>query len=184
MAVKDLILDFDKYDLDHIVADLAEIRKYNPQRYEMEQLDRIVYVDEAEKIVVGYKEISRHEFWVRGHMPFAPLMPGVIMCEAAAQLASFFTQRFDLLGAKMVGFGGMEDIRFRGAVIPGDRLVLVAQLLKVRRNAMIVCRFQGFVREELVVEGRIKGIPIPLDGPLPENAFAPPDPAAPLRSMP
>ena len=184
VAVKDLILDFDKYDLDHVVADLAEIRKYNPQRYEMEQLDRIVYCDPVEKIVVGFKDISRNEFWVRGHMPFAPLMPGVIMCEAAAQLASFFTQKFDLLGAQMVGFGGMEDVRFRNAVIPGDRLVLVAQLLKVRRGAMIVCRFQGFVREEVVVEGRIKGVPLPLDIPLPANAFDPPNPVSPPWKSP
>ena len=174
MAGKDLILEPSEYDLNQIVADIAEIRKYNPQRYEMEQLDAIVYVNPERKIVVGYKDVSRHEFWVRGHMPFAPLMPGVMMCEAAAQLASYFTQKLDLLGAKMVGFGGMEDIRFRDAVVPGDRLVLVCQLLKVRRGAMIVARFQGFVRDSMVVQGEIKGVPLPLDIPLPDNAFAPP----------
>ncbi|HZZ74179.1 MAG TPA: 3-hydroxyacyl-ACP dehydratase FabZ family protein [Pirellulales bacterium] len=173
VAAKDLILEFSEYDLNRIVADQVEIRKYNPQRYEMEQLDAVVYVNPERKIVVGYKDISRHEFWVRGHMPFAPLMPGVIMCEAAAQLASYFTQKLDLLGAQMVGFGGMEDVRFRDAVVPGDRLVIVCQLLKVRRGAMIVCRFQGFVRENLVVQGEIKGVPIPL-GSLPGIPFEPP----------
>ena len=90
-------------------------------------------------------------------------MPGVIMCEAAAQLSSYFTQKYDLLGAQVVGFGGLEEVRFREAVIPGDRLVVITQLVKVRRGAMIVCRFQGFVRQTMVVEGIIKGVPLPLD---------------------
>ena len=72
-------------------------------------------------------------------------MPGVIMCEAAAQLASYYTQKFDLLGSEMVGFGGLEEVRFRDPVIPGDRLYVMTQLTKVRRGRMIVCRFQGFV---------------------------------------
>jgi 3-hydroxyacyl-[acyl-carrier-protein] dehydratase len=133
------------------------------QRYGMEQLTAIVYADAVRHICVGYKDITHDEFWVRGHMPQAPLMPGVIMCEAAAQLSSYFTQKLDLLGAKVVGFGGLEEVRFRDAVIPGDRLVVVTQRIKVRRGAMIVCRFQGLVRDSVVVEGMIKGVPLPLD---------------------
>ena len=90
-------------------------------------------------------------------------MPGVIICEVAAQLASYFVQKYDLLGAKVVGFGGLEEVKFRGGVLPGDRLVMVVQLLKVRRGAMIVCRFEGFVKESKVVNGILKGIPLPLD---------------------
>ena len=63
-------------------------------------------------ICVGYRDISDSEFWVRGHMPGMPLMPGVIMCEAAAQLASYYSQRYDLLGAEMVGFGGIAFAAF------------------------------------------------------------------------
>jgi 3-hydroxyacyl-[acyl-carrier-protein] dehydratase len=59
----------------------------------------------------------------------------------------------------------MEGVRFRDPVLPGDRLVLMVQLIKVRRGAMIVCRFQGFVRENLVVEGQIKGVPLDIDMP-------------------
>jgi 3-hydroxyacyl-[acyl-carrier-protein] dehydratase len=92
-----------------------------------------------------------------------PLMPGVVMLEAAAQLCSYFTQRHDLLGAKMVGFGGLEDVRFRDRVIPGDRLYILCKLLKVRRGRMVVSNFQGVVRDGVVVEGVIKGIPLPVD---------------------
>ncbi|MGV3486231.1 MAG: beta-hydroxyacyl-ACP dehydratase, partial [Planctomycetaceae bacterium] len=82
---------------------------------------------------------------------------------AAAQTASFFTQRHDLLGAGMVGFGGVDNVKFRGVVLPGDRLVLMVKLLKARRNRMIVASFQGVVGDQLVCEGELKGIPIPIE---------------------
>src|SRR6056297_2184953 len=96
--------DISQIDFDHVVADLTEIRKYNKQRHEMEQLTAIVYESREEEICVGYKDISRDEFWVRGHMPQMPLMPGVIMLEAAAQISSYFAQKYDYLGAKTIGF--------------------------------------------------------------------------------
>lgn len=163
MAGKDLIIDLAELDLNHIVADIDEIRRHNRQRFEMEQLTAVVHDDPKTLICVGYKDITENEFWVRGHLPGMPLMPGVIMCEAAAQLCSYFTHKHDLLGCKVVGFGGMQDVRFRDPVRPGDRLVVVCQQLKVRRGAMIVCRFQAFVGDSMVVDGQIKGIPLPVD---------------------
>jgi len=160
MAGRELIIDLSEIDLSRQVAGIDEIRKYNPQRFEMEQLTAIVLEDTERNICVGYKDISRDEFWIRGHMPGMPLMPGVIMCEAAAQLSSYYVQKYDLLKATMVGFGGMEDIRFRDPVVPGDRLVIACALIKARPRRMLKCRFQGFVRNELVVEGTIKGIPL------------------------
>jgi 3-hydroxyacyl-[acyl-carrier-protein] dehydratase len=165
VAGKDLILDFSEYDVNHVIADQEEIRRYNLQRFEMEQLTAVIYADEKRGICAGYKDLTDEEFWVRGHMPTVPLMPGVVMCESAAQLSSYFAQKYDLLGCKVVGLGGLESVRFRGTVVPGDRLVVVVQSLKVRRNAMILCRFQGFVRESLVVEGKIMGISLPIDPP-------------------
>jgi 3-hydroxyacyl-[acyl-carrier-protein] dehydratase len=162
VAVRNLILEFDQYDVNHVVADIEAIRRINPQRYEMEQLTAIVYDDPASRICVGYKDLTDNEFWIRGHMPGMPIMPGIVMCEAAAQLSAYQTQKHDLLGAEMVGFGGMEDVRFREFVPPGHRFVIVAQMVKCRRGAMISSRFQGFVEEALVVEGTIKGIPLPL----------------------
>src|SRR5437588_12774509 len=78
-------------DLDKIVADLEAIRQVNPQRFDMEQLTAIVYVDREQHVIAGYKDVKPDEFWVRGHMPDYPLMPGVLMCEAAAQLCSYYT---------------------------------------------------------------------------------------------
>ena len=162
MPGKDIILDFSEYDLDHIVADIEQIRRINPQRYEMEQLTAIVFDDVRRGICVGYKDITHDEFWIRGHMPDLPLMPGVVMCEAAAQMCSYHSQRHNLLQCEMIGFGGMDDVRFRGTVVPGDRLVVVAQKLQLRVGQMIRCRFQCIVNEQVVCDGQIRGIPIPV----------------------
>lgn len=161
MAGKPLILEFSEYDVNHVVANIEEIRRYNPQRFEMEQLTAICYEDAANHVAVGYKDLTPNEFWVRGHMPGLPLMPGVIMCESAAQLASYAVRRFKLMDS-MIGFGGMEDVRFRGVVRPGDRFVVVCKLLKVRRMLM-TCEYQCFVKQNMVCEGIIKGIPLPVD---------------------
>ena len=163
MSVKDLLIDPALLDYDQVVADVDEIRRYNPQRFEMEQLTAVIYEDLEEYACAGYKDIGRDEFWVRGHMPDMPLMPGVIVLEAAAQLCSYFSQKHDLLGAAMIGFGGLENVRFRAPIIPGDRLLLICKMTKVRPGRMIVCRFQAVVGETLVVDGILKGIPIPVD---------------------
>ncbi len=163
MASKDPLIPFSKYDVDVVIADIDKIRTYNPQRHEIEQLTAVVFEDLESKSIVGYVETSMDDFWVRGHMPGLPLMPGVLMCEAAAQLASYFVQKYDMMGCEMMGFGGMDDVRFRGAVRPGDRLVIQCQQKKVRRGAVIVCQFMGFVNENRVVEGVIRGIPLPAE---------------------
>lgn len=163
MPGKDFLVDPTTLDFTKVVADIEEIRKYNPQREEFEQLTAVLIDDAEHGICVGYKDLAEDEFWARGHMPNFPLMPGVLMCEAGAQIASFHAMKHDLLGAPMVGLGGLEDFRFRGVVRPGQRLVVAGQLTRVRRGRMLVCRIQEFVNDQLVCEGVIKGIPLSSD---------------------
>ena len=160
---KGLILDISTVDLTNVVADLDEIHRVLPQRFEFEQLTAIVVDDPEGGLCVGYKDIAPNEFWVRGHMPGLPLMPGVMMCEAAAQLATYQMQRHNLMQTEMVGFGGLDGVKFRGMVLPGDRLVVVAQRVAMRPKALVRSRFQCFVREELVCEGEIRGVPLPVE---------------------
>src|SRR4030088_3029906 len=84
-------------DLGCIVADKEAIRKVNPQRFECEQLDAIVMVDPVNHVAAGYKDVRADEFWVRGHLPGYPLMPGILMCEASAQLCSYYSVKKGLL---------------------------------------------------------------------------------------
>ncbi len=163
MVKSKFIIDPSLLDIDNPIADIEAIRALNPQRHEMEQLSAILYEDLERNACAAVKYVSEQEFWVRGHMPGMPLMPGVMMLEAVAQLSSYFTQKHDLLGAAMVGFGGVDEVRFRGLVTPGDTLLLMVELLKARRGRMIVAAFQGVVNNTIVLEGTLRGIPIPVE---------------------
>src|ERR1700722_6010263 len=87
------IFDVTQIDFTRIVVDRETIRKVNPQRFEMEQVDAIVYVDPAQHIMIGYKDVTDKEFWVRGHFPHEAIFPGVLMCEAAAQVCAIYYAR-------------------------------------------------------------------------------------------
>jgi 3-hydroxyacyl-[acyl-carrier-protein] dehydratase len=170
---KELILDFSEYDVDHVVADLDEIRKYNRQRFEMEQLTAVCYFSAERGIAVGYKDLALDEFWVRGHMPGMPLLPGVMTCEIAAQLSSYFAQKMQVLGAGVtLGFGGMNDVRFRGVVVPGQRIVVAIKQTKVRKGVLVVSQFQAFVERNLVAEGEVLGVALPSDAEIAAAAAA------------
>jgi 3-hydroxyacyl-[acyl-carrier-protein] dehydratase len=152
-------LDLDRLDLDHVLADAEAIRKINPQRFEMEQLTAIVYMDPEQHIVVGYKDVGPDEFWVRGHMPGYPLLPGVLMCEAAAQLCSYYICTNGLMQGDFIGFGGLQDVRFRSPVRPGDRLVLIGKGTKLNRR-QAVFNVQGFVGRAMVFHADVLGVPL------------------------
>jgi 3-hydroxyacyl-[acyl-carrier-protein] dehydratase len=154
----EVLFDVRTLDYSRVLADLEGIRKVNLQRYEMEQLTAILLIDPSQHLVVGYKDVRDDEFWARGHMPGYPLMPGVIICEAAAQLSSYYCRSANLLAGDFIAFGGMEDVRFRGPVRPGDRLILVAKAIKVNRRR-IVSSTQGFVGSTMVFQGTIIGVP-------------------------
>ena len=152
-----------RLDLTRIVADHAAILRVNPQRFEMEQLTAIVLVDPEQLLIAGYKDVHSDEFWVRGHMPGYPLMPGVLMCEAAAQLCSFYMATCGLKAGDFIGFGGMENVRFRGIVKPGDRLILIAKGKDVRPRRSVF-DVQGFVGTTMVFQGDIIGMPLMRSG--------------------
>lgn len=154
-------LIFDPVELSSkpLLSNRDEIQKFNLQRFEMAQLDGIVLLDPANHLIGGYKDVREDEFWVRGHMPGYPLLPGVLICEAAAQLCSYYHMacvRLDGAG-DFVGFGGMDDVRFRLAVKPGQRLYLIAKGVKIHRR-QVTFNVQGFVDNQLAFHGTIIGI--------------------------
>jgi len=126
------------------------------------KLTAILYEDHDRNVCAALKVVTEDEFWVRGHMPGNPLMPGVIMLEAVGQLSGYYAVKNDLLGDDMVvGFGGVDKCRFRGIVKPGDRLILMVRLLKARRGRMFIADFQGVVDNNIVFEGTVRGVVLP-----------------------
>ncbi len=154
-----LHLDPAALDLGRVVADADAIRRVNPQRFEMEQLTAIVHVDPEQHLVVGYKDVRADEFWVRGHMPGYPLLPGVLMCEAAAQLCSYYISTHGLMQGDFIGFGGLENVRFRAPVRPGDRLVLIGKATKLNRRQSVF-NVQGLVGPAMVFHADVLGVPL------------------------
>ncbi len=146
-------------DLGRVLADQEAIRKVNPQRFEMEQLTAIVYDDSEQHLIAGYKDVQPDEFWVRGHMPDYPLLPGVLMCEAAAQLCSYYIVTHGLMQGDIIAFGGLENVRFRGVVRPGDRLVLIGKGTRMHRR-QTTFNVQGFVGSTMVFHADIIGVPM------------------------
>jgi 3-hydroxyacyl-[acyl-carrier-protein] dehydratase len=125
------------------VADVEDIRRYNRQRYEMEQLSGVIQLDLEKQLIVTYKDVTDREFWVRGHIPDRPLMPGVMMLEAAAQTCSYYYGR-STPDPRFLGFMGLEQVRFRGTVVPGDRLIIAAHCLELKsRRLVFQCRVLG-----------------------------------------
>ena len=119
----------------------------------MEHLNGIIWVQGED--MVGYKDVREDEFWVEGHIPGRPLLPGVIMLEAAAQMASFYAHV--VLGWEgFLGFVGVENVKFRSAVPPGKRMILLCHKLS-DRHRQIRAAAQGLVDGNLVFEAVIIG---------------------------
>jgi 3-hydroxyacyl-[acyl-carrier-protein] dehydratase len=153
-----LLVDLSKIDLAQVLIPIEEIRQVNPHRYEMEHLSGVIHLDAAAGRIVAFKEVRPNEFWVRGHIPGRPLLPGVVMIEAAAQMCSFYF-KYVQKDSRFLGFGGVDAVKFRGQVVPGDRLILLGQAVELR-SRRAVFDTQGVVGDRLVFEARITGMPI------------------------
>ncbi len=154
-----LFFDISKIDLNaDPVFTREDIEKENPQRYEMEQLDGIFWYEKESRLILGYRDIRGDDFWVRGHIPERPLMPGVIMIEAAAQLLSFYVKR--IFGIKgFIGFTGIENAKFRGQVVPGDRLLLLGHITTIK-SRKFSANIQGVVDGKMVFETSVSGMKV------------------------
>jgi len=158
-----LLFDLSSIDLQaEPIFDREAICKVNPQRFEMQHLDGILWVDKDKRLLLGYKDVTDSEFWIRGHIPGRPLMPGVIMVEAAAQLASFFMKQiYELEG--FVGFAGIDSTKFRSVVEPGQKLYLLGHITKFKRRrdtAHVTTNVQGVVDDAIVFETTISGMKV------------------------
>jgi 3-hydroxyacyl-[acyl-carrier-protein] dehydratase len=155
------ILDFAAYDLNRALIDQEGLRAFNEQRFEMEQLSAVVYADVEKLICVGYRDVARDEFWVNGQDPLSATLPAVLLCEAAAQLCSYFMKTLQDYSDRVLVFAGLDEVEFGAPVRCGDRVVIQGQAVRYRPGVLVSWHFQHFVRGELVCCGTLKGVPIP-----------------------
>lgn len=120
------VVDLESIDFSNPIANREQIEAVIPHRHEMSLLTGVLSIDPERKIIVGYKDVGHNEFWSRGHFPEFQVMPGVLMCESAAQLTSYYMHLHGGVSTdRLIGLGGIESARFREPVRPGERLVLV-----------------------------------------------------------
>lgn len=152
------LVDPATFDFSKVVLNREQIAALIPQRYEFALLDAAFLLRREDETFGGYYDVTPDAWWTRGHVPGRPLLPGVLMIEAAAQLSAVFAHH--ALGFQgFMGFGGVEDVKFRGAVEPPSRFVIIGKKLEFRPRR-IVSQLQGFVGMNMVFEGVVTGMPI------------------------
>jgi len=138
-----------------IVMNIQDILKTLPHRYPFLLVDRIEEVEEGVK-VNGYKNVTVNEPFFQGHFPDHPIMPGVLIVEAMAQVGGAYVMILDELGDdKVTYFVGIDKARFRKPVLPGDVLRMELELVSKRRG---IYQFKGiaYVGDTKVAEAELK----------------------------
>ncbi|NEP10480.1 MAG: 3-hydroxyacyl-ACP dehydratase FabZ [Symploca sp. SIO2C1] len=137
------------------VLTLEEIQKILPHRYPFALVDRIIeYV--PGKLAVGIKNVTFNEPYFQGHFPGRPIMPGVMIVEAMAQVGGIvLTQLPDDMDGNLFVFAGIDKIRFRRPVVPGDQLVMKTELLSIKRRRFGKMQASALVNGERVTEGEL-----------------------------
>lgn len=152
------LFDLSGIDRNAVAVSTEEVARINPQRGDMRHLDHVIWLSHDYGQALGVKHVRPDEFWVSGHIPGRPLMPGVLMIEAAAQLCSVqYNKR--IKEPRFLGFLRCDDISFRGQVVPGDTLYLLGQEVDFgARRFIAAC--QGMVNDKIVFDGKITGMAI------------------------
>ena len=139
------------------MLDINEIKKIIPHRYPFLLVDKIIECDDESRIV-GIKSVTMNEPFFQGHFPEYPIMPGVLIVEAMAPVACILGMRIlKREGRSSVFFTGIDKVKFRKPVVPGD--VLRLELTKVKQRGELF-RFEGkaLVEDKVVTQGTIQAI--------------------------
>ncbi|NMG48150.1 3-hydroxyacyl-ACP dehydratase FabZ [Azoarcus communis] len=125
--------------------DINEILEYLPHRYPFLLVDRVLEL-EPNKRILALKNVTMNEPFFPGHFPHHPVMPGVLIVEAMAQAAALLS--FKSMGVKpdensVVYFAGIDNVRFKRPVVPGDQLLFDVEILQSKRN---IYKYKGVAR--------------------------------------
>ena len=136
-----------------MILNHEDILEILPHRYPMLLVDRIVEL-EPMKRAVGIKNATFNELFFQGHFPGEPVLPGVYICEALAQAGSIPLLQMEGFQGKTAYLGGLNKVKFRQKVVPGDVLRLQVDIVKLRKNAGIGYG-QAFVGDKKVAEAEM-----------------------------
>lgn len=151
---KKLVKKYQFKKTEGVVFDINAIQRILPHRYPFLLVDKIVHL-EMEKRVIGIKSVTMNEPFFQGHFPGQPVMPGVLIIEAMAQVGGIMLlNSFLNPEEKLVLFSSIKNAKFRRQVIPGDQLQLEAELKLKKRNIMIM-ETKAFVDGELAAEAEL-----------------------------
>ena len=137
-----------KKSIDNEQIAIEEILGLLPHRYPFALVDRVIEHIPGEK-AVAIKNITINEPQFQGHFPERPLMPGVLIVESMAQVGGLIVTQMPDLPSGLFVFAGIDNVKFRRPVVPGDQLIITCQLLSIKRK-----RF-GKVKGEAHVEGKL-----------------------------
>jgi len=138
-----------------VVLNIQQIMEILPHRYPFLLVDRIEEIEEGKK-VTGFKNVTINEPFFQGHFPGHPIMPGVLIIEAMAQVGGAYVSVVDQVGeGKVTYFVGIDNARFRKPVLPGDILRMELELVSKRRG---IYQFNGiaYVGDTKVAEAELK----------------------------
>ena len=137
------------------VMDIRAIQRILPHRYPMLLVDRVVEITADETKAIGIKNVTFNDVFFQGHYPGTPIMPGVLIVEAMAQLGGILlSQKLEHTG-KLAVLLSMDKVKMRQPVVPGDQLLLEALAVRVKsRTGHVRCR--AFVQDKLAAEADIK----------------------------
>lgn len=133
---------------------ITEIMEILPHRYPFLLVDKIIDFDEESKRAVGIKNVTMNEPFFQGHFPGKPIMPGVLILEAMAQVGAVIILKSPEFSGKIAVFTGVDSMKFRRQVIPGDTLRMEASLTKMR-GSMGKAEVCAYVGESLAAKGEI-----------------------------